>query len=68
MVTYKEQIKDKRSFVLLQNSEVLATFGNLKKVCNFMGGKDFPKYNTLVRKKEYPISYKDYSIYKVKHY
>ena len=33
-----------------------------------MEGKDFRKYNTLVRKKEYPIAYKDYLIYKVKLY
>jgi len=55
-------------FVLQEGCEVLGTFGNLKKVCVFMKGKDFPKYNTIVRKKEYPITYKDYKVFKVKHY
>jgi len=68
MATYKEQIKNRKSFVLQLNDSVVASFGNLKKVCNFMKGKDFPKYNTIVRKKEYPITHKNYTLYKVKHH
>ena len=68
MVTYKEQKENKKAFVLLKDCVVLGSFGNLKKVCDFMNGKDFYSYNTIIRKKEYPILYKGYKIYKVKHY
>lgn len=68
MATYKEQMKDKQYYVLMHRDVVFATFGNLKKVCNYMAGQDFPKYNTIVRKKENPIIYKDYKLFKVNHY
>jgi hypothetical protein len=68
MSTYKEQLKNKKTYVLLKDCEVLGTFGNLKKVCAFMEGKDFYSYNTIVRKKTYPIIYKNYTVFKVKHY
>ncbi|SDR65825.1 hypothetical protein SAMN04488552_0199 [Christiangramia echinicola] len=67
MTTYKEQQKKKQYYVLLENCTVQATFGNLKKVCEFMNGKEFYSYHTLVRK-EFPVSYKDYKLFKVKHY
>ncbi len=68
MVTYKEQQENKKYFVLLENGVPLGTFGNLKKITEFMNGRDFPSYWTLVRKKEYPIVFGTYSIHKVKHY
>lgn len=68
MVTYKERQGNLQMYVLLEGCEVLGTFGNLKKVCDFMEGKDFPKYNTIIRKKENPIIHKDYKICRVKHY
>lgn len=68
MTTYREQQKDRTNFVLMEGSNVLGTFGNLKKVCEFLQNKDFYSYNTVVRKKEFPIIYKDYSVWKVKHY
>lgn len=68
MTTYKEQQKDRTNFVLLEDGNVLGTFGNLKKVCDFLQNKDFYSYNTVVRKKEFPIIYKDYSVWKVKHF
>ena len=68
MSTYKEQQENKMSYVLLKDCEVLGTFGNLRKVCDFMDGKDFPSYWTLVRKKEEIIKYDDFQIWKVKHY
>ncbi|MBV7268694.1 hypothetical protein [Winogradskyella luteola] len=68
MTTYKEQQENKMSYVLLKDCEVLGTFGNLRKVCDFMEGKDFPSYWTLVRKKENPLVIEDYKIHKVKHY
>lgn len=68
MTTYKEQLENKMSYVLLKDCEVLGTFGNLKKICDFMDGKDFPSYWTLIRKKEYPLVFDSYKIYKVKHY
>ncbi len=68
MTTYKEQQKDRTNFVLLEDGNVLGTFGNLKKVCDYLQNKDFYSYNTIIRKKEYPVIYKDYSVWKVKHF
>ena len=68
MSTYKEQKENKKNYVLLKNHEVLGTFGNLKRLVEYMEGTEFLSYWTLIRKKEYPIIYKDYSIFKVKHY
>lgn len=68
MTTYKEQQENKMSYVLLKDCEVLGTFGNLRKVCDFMEDQDFPSYWTLVRKKENPLVINDYKVFKVKHY
>lgn len=72
MTTYKEQQKDKKSFVLLKNDTPIATFGNLKKVVEYVVDnfekEDFPSYWTLVRRSKYPIITGDYKIYKVFHY
>lgn len=68
MVTYKEQQKNKHHFVLLEKSVPLGTYGSLKKVVEFLKGKECPSYWTLVRKTEYPIEFLDYQVYKVKHY
>jgi len=67
MTTYKEQQKNKMYYVLLKEGVPLGTFGNLKKITEFMDGKDFPSYWTLVRKDENPIVFEEYQIYKVKH-
>lgn len=67
MATYKEQQKNKHYYVLLKNSEVMGTFGNLRKVCEYLKGIDFYSYHTLVRK-EFPIVYKNYKLFKVRHY
>ncbi|RIV73186.1 hypothetical protein [Flagellimonas aequoris] len=68
MATYKEQQKGKKYFVLIEDGVPLGTFGNLKKVVEFMDGKDFPSYWTLVRYKVYPIVHGNYKIYKVSHF
>ncbi|WP_445955427.1 hypothetical protein [Yeosuana sp.] len=68
MVTYKERMKDKMNFVLIKNNVVLGTFGNLRKITEFIKDDNFPSYWTLVRKDEYPIEFEDYKIFKVKHY
>lgn len=68
MVTYKERQENKQNFVLLENGMPLGTFGNLKKVTEFMDGKDFPSYWTLIRKSDNPLKHGDYEIHKVKHY
>lgn len=68
MVTYKERMKDKMNFVLIKNDVVLGTFGNLRKITEFVKDDNFPSYWTLVRKDEYPIQFEDYRIFKVKHY
>ncbi len=68
MVTYKERQENKHNFVLLENKVPVGTFGNLKKVVEFMDGKDFPSYWTLIRKSQYPLTYEIYEVYKVKHY
>lgn len=68
MTTYKERQANLQMFVLQKGYVVLGTFGNLKKVCEYLEGEDFYSYNTIVRKKEYPVTYGDYTVSKVKHY
>ena len=68
MVTYKQRQENKQSYVLIKDGVPLGTFGNLKKVVEFMDGKDFPSYWTLIRKNENPLLHKNYSIFKVKHH
>lgn len=68
MTTYKERKENQYNFVLLKDCEVLGTFGNLKKICEFMKKESFPSYWTLVRKKEYPIKAQSFKIHKVKHF
>lgn len=68
MVTYKEQQQNKTNYVLTEDGVPLGTFGNLKKVVEFMEGDYFPSYWTLIRKTKYPLVYKEYAIHKVKHY
>lgn len=67
MNTYTDRKKAKRHYVLLKDCEVIATFGSLKKICNYMGDA-FPSYWTLVRREEFPIIVDDYKIFKVKHH
>ena len=68
MATYKEQMSNKKSYVLLKDCDVLGTFGNLKKVCDFLDGEDFYSYNTIIRKKNFPIIYGNFKVFKTKHY
>ncbi len=69
MATYKEQTKDRKHFVLLKDNIVLGTFGRLTRIVEFMQSQEIDaKYNTLVRMKDYPIEYKGFVIYFVKHY
>lgn len=68
MSTYKERMKDKMYWVLLDGNTVLGVFGNLKKLCDHMIDKDFPSYWTLTRKKSNKFDYKGYSVQKVKFY
>lgn len=67
MTTYKEQQEKKMSYVLLKNCEVIGTYGNLRKLVEHMENTDFPSYWTLVRK-DFPISFDSFKIYKVRHY
>lgn len=67
-ITYKERQANLQMFVLQKGCVVLGTFGNLKKVCEFLNDEDFYSYNTIVRKKEYPVTYGEYIVSKVKHY
>lgn len=68
MVTYKEQQKNKKYFVLLKDGVPLGTFGNLKKVVEFVNDSDFPSYWTLIRDKEFPKKIDNYEIHKVQHH
>ena len=68
MSTYKEQKENKRNYVLLKNNKVLGTFGNLRKLVEYMKDMEFLSYWTLIRNKDYPIIYKNYSIFRVKHF
>lgn len=66
MITYKERQKNKKYYVLLEDKDVKGVFGNLKKVCDFMIGKKFPSYWTLVRKDFDKFEYGNYSLQVVK--
>ena len=68
MVTYKERKENQQNFVLIKDGVPLGTFGNLKKITEFVTDDRFPSYWTLVRKTEYPLECGDYLIFKVKHY
>jgi len=68
MTTYKERMKNKMNFVLIKDDIVLGTFGNLKKITEFIEDDNFPSYWTLIRKNDYPIISENYKIFKVKHY
>lgn len=68
MTTYKERKAKLENYVLVKDGVPLGTFGNLKKVVEFMDGKKFPSYWTLVRKSENPIILDNHVIYKVKHH
>lgn len=68
MVTYKERKENQQNFVLIKNGVPLGTFGNLKKITDFIKDDDFPSYWTLIRKKEKPLVHNEYSIYRVKHF
>ena len=68
MTSYKERQEKLHYFVLVKDGVPLGTFGNLKKIVEFMDGKKFPSYWTLARKKEFPISANDYELFTVKHH
>ena len=68
MTTYKERKENKTNFVLLKDCVVIGTFGSLKKITENVEDENFPSYWTLIRKKENPIEFDSYKIFKVKHY
>ncbi|TJY37712.1 hypothetical protein [Pontimicrobium aquaticum] len=68
MTTYKERKENQYNYVLVKDDIVIATFGNLRKITEFIKDENFPSYWTLVRKKEYPILASEWKIFKVKHY
>ncbi|WP_350284487.1 hypothetical protein [uncultured Croceitalea sp.] len=68
MVTYKERKQNQQNFVLLKDGVPLATFGNLKKITEWIEDDNFPSYWTLIRKKEFPLKLGPYCIYKVRHH
>lgn len=68
MVTYKERKENLHYFVLTKGGEVIATFGNLKRLSEFVKDEDSLSYHTLVRKKKFPIQSGQFQIWKVKHY
>jgi hypothetical protein len=65
--------KKKTNCVLIFENQVIATFGNLKKLIDYVRANkliDYEKnisYWTLIRKKN-PIPFGKYSIFRVKHY
>ena len=69
MVTYKERQSTLKHYVLRKDEIVLGTFGNLKKVVDYINQQGIKaSYHTLARKREFPISYKGYLIDYVKHF
>ena len=67
MKTYKERLENKKYYVLLENKDVLGVFGCLKGACEFMDGKNFPSYWTLVRQKKNKFEYGNYTLQVIKH-
>lgn len=69
MTTYEEGKKHRYTHVLVKSGEVVATFGNLKKVIEYLSGEPgIPSYWTLTRKAENPLSFGEYRVWKVKHH
>lgn len=68
MTTYQERKENLHYYVLQKDGEVLATFGNLRKVVSFMEQLGVnASYATLSRRKDFPVEYKGYDIWYVKH-
>ena len=67
MKTYQERIESKKYYVVLEDKTVLGVFGCLKRACDFMKGKKFPSYWTLVRKDFVKFDYGNYSLQILKH-
>jgi hypothetical protein len=68
MVKHKDKIENQFTWVLTKEGRVLATFGNLKTLVEHCNDGNLPKYNTLVRKKDYPLGFGEYEIWHVKHH
>lgn len=64
--SYKQEQQTRKHFVLLENRDVLGVFSTLKKVCEFMDGKKFPSYWTLVRKDFDKFDFGSYSLQVIK--
>lgn len=54
-------------YVLLDGKTVLGVFNTLRKACDFMKGKKFPSYWTLVRKDFDRFDFGNYSLQLIKH-
>ncbi len=67
MVTYEEGKKHRHTIVLLKGDSVIATFGNLKKLTEYLSDQDIPSYWTLARK-DFPLEFGEYKVFKVKHH
>lgn len=68
MVKHQDKVENQTTWVITDENGVLATFGNLKTLVDHYKDSDLPKYNTLVRKKDFPLSFGKYQIWKVRHY
>lgn len=69
MVTYKEQLKKKKYYVINKDNETLGLFTNLTSLCEEMKKADakFPSYWTIIKlDKSKPIKIKDYTIQEIK--
>jgi len=67
MTTYKKRMESLHHLVLSRDGQVIGTFGNLKKIVDFVDDPDFLSYWTLIKRK-YPIEFGRYRIDKVRHY
>jgi hypothetical protein len=65
-ISYSDRMATKKYYVLLEDKDVLGVFSTLRKACEFMTGKKFPSYWTLVRKKTNKFEIGNYSLQIVK--
>ncbi len=69
MVKYENAKENRQTIVLTKEGEVLAAFGSLRKVVNYINEKDGTNISYWTHsRKQFPIVISPYKIWKVKRY